>query len=218
MGNNNENRRNEKERLIQKLIFSGYLKSEEVIKAMSKVPRHEFVPPDQRRYAYEDNPLRIGSGQTISAPHMVAIMTEALEVSKEDKILEIGTGSGYQTAILAEMASKGEIYTLEKLSPIMEFAKKNLSRLGYKNIFVIEGDGTQGYKEKAPYDKIIVTAAAPKIPPLLISQLKSPGKLLIPLGGKMYQDLLLVEKNKNKIERKNLGGCIFVPLIGKDGW
>ncbi len=218
MESSNENSKLEREKLIQHLISSGYLKSERVIKAMRKVPRHEFLPPQQERHAYEDCPLIIGSGQTISAPHMVAIMTEALEVGKKDKILEVGSGSGYQAAILAELASQGEIYTMETILQVKEFAEKNLSKLGYKNVVIILGDGTKGYQEKAPYDKIMVTAAAPKIPSDLIQQLRVLGKLLVPVGGRMYQELISVEKKENKIEKKNLGGCVFVPLVGKDGW
>jgi protein-L-isoaspartate(D-aspartate) O-methyltransferase len=214
------NKKKERENLIGRLVSAGYLKDETVIKAMLKVPREEFVPENQKIFAYDDRPLSIGLGQTISAPHMVAIMTEALSVESKDKILEIGAGSGYQAAILAEIAKEGEIYTIEKVPKIADFAKENLSKLGYKNVHVIIGDGTIGYEKEKPYDKVIVTAGAPRIPKALIEQLKpGGGKLLIPVGGRFYQDLLLVEKKENnKIEQKNLGGCVFVPLIGKEGW
>jgi len=214
------NSETERKKLVKRLLSLGYLKSKKVIEAMSKVPREEFVPEYLRRYAYDDRPLEIGSGQTISAPHMVAIMTEALDVKPKQKILEIGSGSGYQAAILAEMVKEnGKIYTIERIKSIKEFAERNLSNLGYKNVKVILGDGTLGYGKEAPYDRIIVTAGAPKIPKSLVLQLKLRGKLLIPIGGRMYQDLILVEKEDNeKIKKKNLCGCVFVPLIGKEGW
>jgi protein-L-isoaspartate(D-aspartate) O-methyltransferase len=157
-------------------------------------------------------------GQTISAPHMVAIMTELLDVKTDSKILEIGAGSGYQAAVLGEIAKKGGIYTVERIKRLAEFAEKNLKDCGYKNVFVIVGDGTLGYEEKAPYDRIIVTAGAPKIPGALIDQLADKGKMAIPVGGRFQQELIMVEKDKRGIIKKNCGGCIFVPLIGKDGY
>ncbi|MEM2918009.1 MAG: protein-L-isoaspartate O-methyltransferase [Candidatus Altiarchaeota archaeon] len=213
------NRKKEREELIKRLFEHGYIKSRKVLIAMKKVPREEFVPEWQRRYAYDDRPLEIGYGQTISAPHMVAIMTDALDVKKNHKILEVGSGSGYQAAILAEIAKSGKIFTVERIAEIAKFAEENLKKCGYENVSVIIGDGTLGYEKEKPYDRIIVTAAAPKIPKPLIEQLKEDGKLLIPVGNRGYQDLILIEKNsEGKIKESNLGGCIFVPLIGKEGW
>ncbi len=199
-------------------MASGYLKTSIVINAMSKVRREEFVTEEQKDYAYHDCPLPIGHGQTISAPHMVAIMTEALDVREEQKILEIGAGSGYQAAVLAEIVKKGEIITVERIPEVAEFARENLKKAGYKNVDVIVGDGTLGYTEEAPYDRIIVTAGAPKIPDALAEQLADNGRLLIPVGGSWCQELVSLDKKSGNLERKNLGGCMFVPLIGKDGW
>lgn len=201
----------ERENLIESLKTRGYLSSPCVIEAMLKVQRHKFVPENLQSEAYLDTPLPIGQGQTISAPHMVAIMTEALDVKENHKILEIGTGSGYQAAVLAEIAKYGEVYTIERISELAEQAKKNLA--GYKNVEVIIADGTLGYQKEAPFDRIIVTAGALDIPQTLINQLKDCGKMLIPVGGRFFQDLILVEKREGKIIKKNLGGCMFVPLI-----
>lgn len=214
----NMNRESERRRLIKKLKSEGYLSNERVIEAMLKVPREEFLIEYQKPYAYADRPLSIGEGQTISAPHMVAIMTEHLDVDEDHKILEIGAGSGYQAAILAEIANKGKIYTVERIPELAKKAEDDLKRIGYKNIEIIIADGTKGYKKEAPYDRIIVTAGAPRIPESLPKQLKDPGKLLIPVGGKMFQELKLVEKKGGKFSTKNLGGCVFVPLIGEEGW
>lgn len=213
------NREKERERLIKRLISAGYLKDKKIIDVMLKVPREEFIPEYRKRWAYDDRPLEIGSGQTISAPHMVAIMTEALDAKPKNKILEIGAGSGYQAAILAEIVKEGKIYTIERISEIADFARENLSKLNYENVFVIKDDGSLGYEKEKPYDRIIVTAGAPGIPKTLIEQLRQDGKLLIPVGGKLYQDLILVEKEKNnKVKKRSLGGCMFVPLVGESGW
>lgn len=203
----------ERKNLIESLKAKGYLSSPQVIEAMLKVERHKFVPEDLSGEAYIDTPLPIGQGQTISAPHMVAIMTEALDVKPNHKILEIGTGFGYQAAILAEIAHKGEVYTIERITELAEQARKNLEKCGYENIKVIMADGTLGYEPEAPFDRIIVTAGALDIPQVLVDQLKDGGKMLIPTGGRFFQDLILVEKKEGKITQKNLGGCMFVPLI-----
>lgn len=212
------NRESERRRLIENLKSEGYLSNERVIEAMLKVPREEFLIEYRKLYAYADRPLSIGEGQTISAPHMVAIMTEHLDVEEDHKILEIGAGSGYQAAVLAEIANRGKIITVERIPELAKKAEEDLKRVGYENIKIIIADGTKGYEEEAPYDRIIVTAGAPRIPKSLLKQLKDPGKLLIPVGGKMFQELKLVEKKGGKFSTKNLGGCVFVPLIGEEGW
>ena len=208
----------QRKNLIEHLISSGCLSKKEVIKAMLAVPRHRFIPECYSSEAYYDHPVPVMDGQTISAPHMVAIMTELLDVKIDSKILEIGAGSGYQAAVLAEIAREGEIYTIERIPALATFAEKNLKECGYKNVHVITGDGTLGYKEKATYDTIIVTAGAPKIPPALVEQLADKGKLAIPVGGRFYQELMLIGKDGTHVTEKTLGGCIFVPLIGKDGY
>ncbi|MFH1368880.1 MAG: protein-L-isoaspartate(D-aspartate) O-methyltransferase [Elusimicrobiota bacterium] len=184
-----------------------------VLDAFLKVPRSLFVPERFSREAYDDHPLPIGEGQTISQPFMAAIMTELLKIKKGDKILEIGTGSGYQTAILAELG--GEVNTVEKIEPLSQKARNTLDGIGYKNINYRIGDGTAGWAEKAPFDKIIVTAAAREIPPLFIEQLAEGGRLVIPVGETFSQELTIVEKEKGKIIKKFYGGCVFVPLVGE---
>ncbi|MCS7180855.1 MAG: protein-L-isoaspartate(D-aspartate) O-methyltransferase, partial [bacterium] len=166
--------------------------------------------------AYDDCPLPIGEGQTISQPYIVALMTEALKLKEKEKVLEIGTGSGYQAAILAEIGC--EVYSVERIETLAKRAEKVLSKLGYK-VRIKIGDGTLGWPEFSPYDKIIVTAAGPEIPESLLSQLsENEGRLIIPIGDRFIQDLILIVKKGKKIERNNLGGCQFVPLIGKEGW
>jgi len=208
----------ERKRMVDSLIAEGYLSKPEVIEAMLKVPRHEFIPEPHRVMAYADHPIAIGHGQTISAPHMVAMMTELLEVGRNDKILEVGAGSGYQAAILAEIAKDGKIITLERIPELAEFARNNLERLGYKNVEVICKEGSTGYREEAPYDKIIVTAAAPDIPKSLFEQLANNGIMLIPVGGKLLQTLKRVRKKDNEPIIEDICGCVFVPLIGEEGW
>jgi len=196
-----------------------------VERAFMKVPREEFVPPELRKRAYLDTPLPIGHGQTISAPHMVAIMTELLEPRYGDKVLEVGTGSGYQAAILAEIVnpdkkSKGIVYTIERIPQLAEFARRNLEKTGYiDRVVIIVGDGSKGYSKEAPYDKIIVTAAAPKVPRSLMEQLASPGKMVIPVGTRYEQTLLVIEKDVDgKTRIIESIPCVFVPLIGEEGW
>lgn len=213
-------------RLVEKLILEGVIKSEKVKKAMLAVPREQFVPENVRRWAYIDEPLPIGYGQTISAPHMVALMTELLDPNPGEIVLEIGTGSGYQAAILAEIVAKndpsgrGHVYTIERIPELAEFARRNLEKTGYiKYVTVIVGDGTLGYPEKAPFDKIIVTAAAPSIPRPLIEQLKPGGIMVIPVGDLGLQRLLVVRKKSDgSISVYEDTYCVFVPLIGRHGW
>ncbi len=197
-----------KEALIRELIDYGCLKSKEVISAFRKVPREGFVLPKYMEYAYANEPLPIPEGQTISQPLTVATMTEALQPRKGDKILEVGSGSGYQASILSVITgSKGRVITTERIKKLCEFAKNNLRE--YRNVTVVHCDGSKGYEKEAPYDRIIVTASADRIPDELIRQLKPEGRLVIPVGNEMF----LLEKKDNKIEKTFLGYYAFVPLV-----
>lgn len=218
MNNSKGEREQERKRLIDSLISNGYLSKPEVIDSMLKVPRHRFVPESKKYSAYVDMPLTIGYGQTISAPHMVAMMTEHLDVKPHHKILEVGAGSGYQAAVLAEILDEGKIYTVERIPELAKNAEENLRGCGYSKVHIVIGEGTKGYAEESPYDRIIVTAGAPRVPKALLDQLNDNGKLLIPVGGRMLQELMLIEKYEKGFKEKKLGGCVFVPLIGKDGW
>ena len=191
--------------------------AERVRAAMAKVPRHEFVPPDQKGNAYQNRPLPIGHGQTISQPFIVALMTEIMEVKPTDKVLEIGTGSGYQAAVLAELA--GAVYTVEIVEPLARQAAETLSNLGYRNVTTRVGDGYQGWAEHAPYDSIMVTAAPRDVPQPLIAQLKPGGKLVVPVGGQLAgQALLILEKRQDgTITRRNVLAVRFVPLVDQAG-
>jgi len=191
--------------------------SEQVLHAMMSVPRHLFVRKSDIAHAYDDYPLPIGYGQTISAPHIVAIMCTLLDVEKGMNILEIGGGSGYHAAVLAELTGPdGMVYSIERIPELAEFARDNLRNAGYPNAAVMTGDGTLGLPEYAPYDRILVACAAPAIPPPLIDQLKRGGKMVIPIGDYM-QELYIVRKN-DVISKEKSGGVIFVPLIGKYGF
>lgn len=205
-----------REKMVKDQLIRRGINDKRVLEAMRKVPRHLFVPQDVINEAYNDYPLPIGHGQTISQPYMVALMTEALELKGDEKTLEIGTGSGYQTAILAELCK--EVYTIERIISLLDKAKKVLKKLGYKNIFFKAGDGTLGWPENRPYDAIIVTAGAPKIPQPLLDQLADKGRLVIPVGDRFSQELVKITKIKDDIIRENLGGCRFVDLIGIHGW
>ncbi len=212
-------------RLVEKLVREGIIVSEKVKKAFLAVPREEFVPPEQRPWAYEDHPLPIGYGQTISAPHMVAIMTEKLDPEPGHRVLEVGTGSGYQAAILAEIVAKndptgrGHVFTIERIPELAEFARRNLERTGYiRYVTVIVGDGTLGYPDMAPYDRIIVTAAAPDVPKPLIDQLRVGGRMVIPVGSLWWQELWVIDKKPHGLDIKRDTPCLFVPLRGRYGW
>ncbi|MDH7517577.1 MAG: protein-L-isoaspartate O-methyltransferase [Candidatus Thermoplasmatota archaeon] len=208
----------QRERLVKKLKIEGYIKNSNVEKAFLEIPRENFVPEQKKNYAYVDTPLEIGQGQTISAPHMVAIMCEALDVKEGQKILEIGAGSGYHAAIVSKLVGeKGHVYTVERFKSLAEKANENLEKTVIKNVTVIVGDGSQGHIEHAPYDRIYVTCASPGVPPPLIDQLKDRGKLLIPVGQTVCE-LQLVEKTGKEIKTSDLGGCVFVPLVGKYGY
>lgn len=203
-----------REQMVKNQIEARGITDPEILRSMRKVPRHLLVPEDQREYAYEDRPLPIGEGQTISQPYIVAYMTDLIAPKKYMKVLEIGTGSGYQAAVLAEMVE--EVYTIEIVENLGKGAKKDLDNLGYTNINFLIGDGYQGWKENSPFDAIIVTAAAEKVPQPLIDQLKEGGKMVIPVGpeGKV-QELLLLEKSKGQIKTTNLGPVRFVPFTRK---
>ncbi len=203
--------------LVDRLISLGYLKTPAVISAMRSVKREFFLPHDFERYAYEDLPLPIGGEQTISAPHMVAIMSEAAELAKGQKVLEIGAGSGYHACVTVGI-TKTRVYSIERLEELAKDAIKNLKRAGCRDVIVAIGDGTLGYEKEAPYDRVIVTAGAPAIPQPLVDQLKVGGKLLIPVGGRFSQELLRITKKQDGISKEELGGCVFVPLIGEHGW
>jgi len=204
--------------LVKRLILEGRIYLKEVEQAFLETPREVFVPDSIKKYAYLDTPLEIGNGQTISAPHMVAIMVEGLDIKKGQKILEIGAGSGYHAAIVSKLIGKdGHIYTIERHSSLAENAKKNIKNAGLTNITIETGDGSQGLSKYAPYDRIYVTCAAPSIPPPLIEQLNNKGKLMIPVG-KTICELKLIEKKEDKLIEKDLGGCAFVPLVGKHGF
>jgi len=197
-------------KMVETQIVSRGIKDERVIAAMKKVPRHLFVPAEMIDYAYNDEPVPIGEGQTISQPYIVAYMTEALHLQPEDRVLEIGTGSGYQTAILAEIVK--EVYTVEIIASLSLRAQEVLGKLGYRNIYFKIGDGTYGWEENSPYEAIMVTAAPARIPQQLEKQLKPGGRLVIPVGS-TFQDLYLVTREKEGFKRKKLLPVRFVPLI-----
>jgi protein-L-isoaspartate(D-aspartate) O-methyltransferase len=204
----------EREEMITLLKERGIF-NERVIRAMRMVERHRFVPEPFTRRSYEDSALPIGKGQTISQPYTVAFMTQALEVQEDDRVLEVGTGSGYQAAILAEMGAR--VFTIERNLDLLNSARKVLDRLGY-NIASKGGDGTVGWQEFAPYDGIIVTAGAPEIPQPLVKQLTDGGRLVIPVGDMSVQTLIVCARRGDRIEQRAIDGFKFVPLIGKMGW
>lgn len=196
--------------------LSAEIRDGRVLDAMSRIPRELFLPEEKRRFAYEDRPLPIGLGQTISQPFIIALMTASLELTGKEKVLEVGTGSGYQAAILAELAK--DVITVERMPSLAEAAKELLDKLGYDNIHIRIAEPTLGWQLEAPYDAIIVTAGAPKIPEKLISQLKIGGRMVIPVGSRYDQELYKIIKQKDKNIVRNLGGCRFVSLIGEDAW
>jgi protein-L-isoaspartate(D-aspartate) O-methyltransferase len=209
-----------KHELIKFLISEGALKTPEIIQAFRKVARENFVLPEHKERAYLDIPLPIGYGQTISQPTTVAIMTEALEPREGQKILEIGAGSGWQACLLAEVVGpKGKVYTIERIPELARFAEQNIKKAGYKNVEVIHADGTLGYARKAPFDRIIVTAACPYIPRPLLEQLRINGVLVAPVGEMYAQRMIVLRKiRERRYKSKDLGSFVFVPLVGKYGW
>jgi protein-L-isoaspartate(D-aspartate) O-methyltransferase len=207
----------ERKEMVRRQIAARGVRSEAVLEAMEVVPRHEFVPEGMERAAYDDTPLPIGHGQTISQPYMVALMTEALGAARGDRILEIGTGSGYQAAVLAQMGC--DVDTVERNELLAGEARARLSRLGWPGVRVHVGDGTKGWVEAAPYRAILVTAGAPRVPESLKAQLDPDGGVLvIPVGEMGYQDLVRIVRKGSRFEQQNLGGCRFVPLTGEEGW
>jgi protein-L-isoaspartate(D-aspartate) O-methyltransferase len=203
-------------KMVEEQIVSRGIRDPRVIAAMKKVPRHLFVEEALQSQAYSDHPLPIGEKQTISQPYMVALMTEALQLAGMEKVLELGAGSGYQTAILAELAEK--IYSIERIRSLAIKARQLLYELGYFNVEIKILDGTYGWIEASPFEVILVTAGAPNIPQPLLDQLALGGRLVIPVGDAFVQDLIRVTKTEEGIKKEDLGGCRFVKLIGKHGW
>ena len=206
----------ERHRMVDEQIVSRGVRDTRVLAAMGKVPRHEFMPEALRSKAYGDHAMPIGEGQTISQPYIVALMTELLELKSTDRVLEIGTGSGYQAAVLSELCEK--VYTIERVKMLADKARAILDRLGCRNVAMKVYDGTYGWKEMAPFDAIIVTAAAPDVPTALIEQLKDGGRLVIPVGERFTQVLKKVIKSPTGLVTQSSIPCMFVPLIGAHGW
>jgi protein-L-isoaspartate(D-aspartate) O-methyltransferase len=205
-----------KNRMVEDQIIARGIKDPRVIDVIRKISRHLFVEEALQSQAYSDYPLPIGHGQTISQPYMVALMTEGLDLKGHENVLEIGTGSGYQTAILAELAEK--VYSIERIADLASRARRILDQLNCFNVEIKIFDGTYGWKDKAPFDAIMVTAGAPEIPQPLVEQLAVGGHMVIPVGEAGLQDLFRVTCEENEVVKKNLGGCRFVKLIGKYGW
>jgi len=205
-----------RERMVKNQLVTRGIKDERVLRVMGKIPRHLFIEDALYGEAYNDHPVPIGEKQTISQPYIVALMTEALELKGDENTLEIGTGSGYQTAILAELSSR--VYTIERIKSLLGNARKLLSRLGYDNILFKAFDGTLGWKKYAPFDAIMVTAGAPRLTKPLIDQLADNGRMVIPVGDRYSQELIKVVRSGEELEQKSLGGCRFVNLIGVHGW
>ena len=205
-----------REKMVKKQLIPNGITDQGVLKAMRKVPRHLFVEEALVGEAYNDHPLPIGHQQTISQPYIVALMTQALELTGKEKTLEIGTGCGYQTAILAELSEK--VYTIERIRPLMEEARALLAELNYLNVIFRAFDGTIGWKEYEPYHAIMVTAGAARIPQPLLEQLADGGRMIIPIGDKTSQKLIKITRDKDHYDKKSLGGCRFVDLIGTHGW
>ena len=209
-------RADERLRMVEYQIAARGIRDQRVLSAMKEVPRHLFVPPPYNKSAYEDCPLPIGNGQTISQPYIVALMTELLALRPTDSVLEIGAGCGYQAAVLAALVR--QVTTIERIPEVAGLARANLAAVSSKNVEVIVGDGTLGYPEKAPYEGIIITAATPVVPQPLIEQLAEGGRLVAPVGGRDIQELKRLRKKDGSITEEHHGGVRFVPLIGECGW
>ncbi len=206
----------ERARMIDAQLRARGISDGRVLRAFARVPRHLFVPPELEAQAYEDHPLAIGAGQTISQPYIVALMIQWLRLQGHERVLELGSGSGYQLALLAELAL--EVYSIERLPDLAALAHRRLEQLSYQNVQISPGNGTLGWPEHAPYDCIIVSAGAPRIPEPLLTQLGADGRLIIPVGNESSQLLTGVRKQGEKIEKEELVPCVFVPMIGAYGW
>jgi protein-L-isoaspartate(D-aspartate) O-methyltransferase len=209
----------QRKKMVDSQIRSRGIRDERVLRAMEKIPRHLFIDEGLIDQAYNDNPLPIGEKQTISQPYIVALMTEALELKGREKVLELGTGSGYQAAILAELADR--VFTVERLASLAQKARKLLESLNYYNVVIRVGDGTYGWREESPFDAIAVSAGSPSIPRMLVEQLAIGGRLVIPVGGRYSQSLIKLTRlseNPDDVKKEDLGGCRFVSLIGEHGW
>jgi protein-L-isoaspartate(D-aspartate) O-methyltransferase len=204
---------NQRQQMVQRQLMARGVKDARVLAAMAKVPREEFVTPDSRAASYEDGPLAIGYAQTISQPYIVAFMTEQLRPKPSDRVLEVGTGSGYQAAILAELVS--EVYSIEIVEPLAKNAEATLQRLGYKNVHLKIGDGYKGWPETAPFDAIIVTCAPDKVPQPLVDQLKDDGRMIIPVGDRFAQQLYLLEKKNDQLKQSATLPVRFVPMTSE---
>jgi len=209
-------RADERLMMVERQIAARGIRDPRVLSALQEIPRHLFVPPPYDKSAYEDCPLPIGNGQTISQPYIVALMTELLVLQPADNVLEIGTGCGYQAAVLAALVH--QVTSIERIPLIARLAMENLASVSIKNVEVIVGDGTVGFPEKAPYDGIIITAATPSVPLPLIEQLAEGGRLVAPVGGRDIQELIRLRKKDGSITEEHHGGVRFVPLIGECGW
>lgn len=202
--------------MVEQQLRKRGIEDERVLRAMQTVPRHEFVSPDDWPEAYADHPIVIAEQQTTSQPYIIAAMLQAAAIQSADRVLEIGSGSGYQTALLAELAS--QVFAVERYPNLVESAQQTLDRLGYHNVALVAGDGSLGLPQAAPYDVIIVSAAAPRVPPALVAQLTVDGRMVIPVGDSNQQVLKLVRKYENEVRETTLEGCRFVPLIGQEGF
>jgi protein-L-isoaspartate(D-aspartate) O-methyltransferase len=206
----------ERARMVDEHIRRRGIEDPRVLAAFRKVPRHRFVPHDLQADAYADRPLPIGAGQTISQPYMVALMTSHLRLQGHERVLEIGTGSGYQTSILAELAL--EVFSIERLPELLSSAKARLDAMGCLNVHLMVGDGSLGWPEEAPFDAVIVAAAAPDVPDPLAEQLAEGGRMVLPIGGLHAQTLVEMEKRQGSLQRVAIAECVFVPLVGEHGW
>lgn len=216
MRDNSMKYKRQREEMVKRQISARGITDEKVISAIRNVPRHLFVSEALTDQAYGDFPLPIGEQQTISQPYIVAEMTQALELSKDDRVLEIGTGSGYQAAIIAQIAYR--VYTIERIHSLLLKARSLFDRLLYHNIITRYSDGTKGWTDESPFDAIIITAGAPKIPETLVNQLAMGGRMAIPVGDQYSQELIKLHRGKNGIQQTSLGGCRFVKLVGEHGW
>ena len=206
----------QRSRMVDVQLRQRGIRDERVLEAMTRVPREDFIPPEFAREAYADGPIPIGEGQTVSQPYMVAAMVEALQPQPTDRALEVGTGTGYEAAVLCALVA--EVWTIERHPQLAVKAEKILAEIGYSNVHVICGDGSLGLREHAPFNKIIVAAAAPQIPRSLIAQLAEGGRLVVPVGDRTGQQLQIAEKNDGQIVTSSHTLCCFVPLIGSEGW